>query len=350
MVKMSEIVRTMSERMPWPVAQRILSEIDLPRGHGWEKTIAALSDETADFSAKLESASAALVEHHLCGEKLVRMYKVSPEAKTDIQKKLQRLKLQDSDFKTAYPVYLSADKLEDAPNTPVLIAVEHTDHGTGVVFSSARLVTTREVLDLTDLKDGLYEEYEEVYGLKHIRHQAMDVVWIPANGNYFDIRIDFPHGMHRDVGEAAQAYIKAQFLTLISDDGNLNAPVNLHPLINKIYRAAKEGIVVELAFGTTTASTKHEKMRRKAKCLREETYHKGGKAALTTPIEPYRLSVIWKLLIGTNKYSTPELSLNSSARISADAQAVMFDAVIRNCMGYEDFDHVKARMEHFLPK
>jgi hypothetical protein len=47
---------------------------------------------------------------------------------------------------------------------------------------------------------------------------------------------------------------------------------------------------------------------------------------------------------------TPELSLNSNARASADAQPVMLDAVVRNCMGYADFDHVKARIEHFLPK
>jgi hypothetical protein len=202
-------------------------------------------------------------------------------------------------------------------------------------------------LDSTDLKEGLYDEYEEVYGLKQIRHQAMDIVWIPTHGNYIDVRIDFPQGMHRDVGEAAQAFVKSEFLKLIGDDG-LSVPVNLFPLINKIYRTPKEGVVVELAFGTTTASSKHEKMRRKAQCLREETYHKGGKAALNTPIEPYRLSVLWKILIGQKKYSTPELSLNSSSRMSADAQPALVDAVIRNCMGRADFDHVKSRMEHFL--
>jgi hypothetical protein len=346
---MSEIVHTMSLRMPWPVAQRVLADAELPRGHGWERTISALSDETVDFSEKIEAAASALIEHHLCGEKLVRMYKVTPDAKAGIQKKLERIKVPESDFKESYPIYLTEDKLDDAPNTPTLIAIEHAEHGTGVVFSSARIVTTRETLDSADLKEGLYDEYEEVYGLKHVRHQAMDIVWIPAKGNYIDVRIDFPHGMHRDVGEAAQAHVKSEFLKLINDN-ELSVPINLFPLINKIYRAPKEGIVVELAFGTTTASNKHEKMRRKAQCLREETYHKGGKAALDTPIEPYRLSVIWKLRIGKDKFSSPELSLNSSSRTSADMQPAMVDAVIRNCMGYADFDHVKMRMEHFLPK
>lgn len=181
-------------------------------------------------------------------------------------------------------------------------------------------------------------------------NQAMDVVWIPSSGNVIDIRIDFPQGMHRDVGEAAQAAVRSEFFKLIGADDSLGTPVNLFPLINAIYRAPKEGTVVELAFGTTTASTKHEKMRRKAHCLREETYHKGGKAALSTPIEPYRLSVHWRRKIGRDKFSVPELSLHSSGRASADTRPELIDAVIRNCMGADDFDYVKSRMEHYLPK
>jgi hypothetical protein len=177
---MSEIVRTMSERMPWPVAQRVLTEAELPRGHGWEKTISALSDETVDFSEKIETTATALIEHHLCGEKLVRIYKVTHDAKAAIQSKLKRIAIPESDFKDSYPIYLTEDKLDVASSTPTLIAIEYTRHGTGVVFASARIVTTRETLDSTDLKEGLYDEYEEVYGLKQIRHQAMDIVWIAA--------------------------------------------------------------------------------------------------------------------------------------------------------------------------
>jgi hypothetical protein len=55
----------------------------------------------------------------------------------------------------------------------------------------------------------------------------------------------------------------------------LGTPVNLFPLIDTLYRS-NEGRVVELGFGTTTASLKHERMRRTQTCLRKETYHKGG--------------------------------------------------------------------------
>jgi hypothetical protein len=118
-------------------------------------------------------------------------------------------------------------------------------------------------------------------------------------------------------------------------------------LINQIYKSATEGQVVELAFGTTTASLKHERMRRRAMCLRKEAYHIGGKAALAAPIEPYRLSVVWKLPLA-NGFSTPELGLYSSSFAAGSRNPTLTDAVIRKCMGANDFAHVESRIEHFL--
>ena len=152
--------------------------------------------------------------------------------------------------------------------------------------------------------------------------------------------------MHRDVGEAAQSRIKTEIATLVKSD-NLSSPINLFPLINEMYKAQNEGTVVELAFGTTTASLKHEKMRRRAACLREEAYHRGGKAALSTPIEPYRLSIMWTLPLGEG-FSRPELSLHSNSIVSGSSNPILIDAVISKCMSIRDFSHVEDRIKHFL--
>lgn len=344
-MEISDIARTMSARMPWPVGRKILAEVGLPRAQGWEKTIALFSDEKKDYSAKLDEAVDALVEHHLCGEKLVSLFQLDAETKAILLTKAAELTPPESALKDVYPVYLTPNDLEVAPNKPTLIAVEETSVGIGVVFSSARVVTVRELLDPNDFKDGLNSDYEEIYGLKHQRHQAMDIVWIPKQGNFAEIRIDFPDGMHRDVGAAAQAQVATAFSMLVGVSA-LEHAQNLFPLIGKMYNSQYEGTVVELAFGTTTASNKHEKMRRRGLCLREETYHMAGKAALDTPIEPYRLSIVWKLPIGRDKFSGPELSLNSTSRSSA--QPFLTQAIVRNCLGYADFDHVKERMEDFI--
>lgn len=165
-MEINDIARTMSARMPWPVGQKILAEIGLPRSQGWEKTVALLSDEKKDYSANLSDAAAALIEHHLCGEKLVSLFQLDAETKAILLTKAIELTAPKSPLQDFYPVYLPPNDLEVAPDTPTLIAIEETPVGIGVVFSSARVVTVRELLDPNDFKDGLNFDYEEIYGLK----------------------------------------------------------------------------------------------------------------------------------------------------------------------------------------
>ena len=71
------------------------------------------------------------------------------------------------------------------------------------------------------------------------------MVSIPSRGPHSNVRIDYPYGMHRDVGESAQGRIRTELATLIKYD-NLTSPVNLFPLINEMYKASREGTVVKL--------------------------------------------------------------------------------------------------------
>jgi hypothetical protein len=342
------LVRSMRARMPWPVGQRVLRENNLPRGRGWDNTLEHFRDRDADYSKKLDALEAALKEHFLCGEKLVQFYEVSKSVSRDLVERLRSTRIPNSPFKAAYPSVLPEAELERVPSTPTLVAVETTDDGVAAVFASARSVELREpVPHSARLADALLSKYDEIIGVKHVRQQAMDVVSVSAKNPHVSIRVDYPHGLHRDVGEAAQCVVKTEFAKIVKNDQLPVLPINLFPLINKMYKQRGEGVVVELAFGTTTASLKHEKMRRRVSCLREETYHKGGKAALRTPIEPYRLSIIWLRPL-KDGFSRPELGLYSTAAMVGSPIPVLREAVIRKCMGISDFDHVTSRMSHFL--
>ncbi len=346
---MAEIARSMRARMPWPVGQRVLRENEVPRGHGWDKTVERLSGKDVKSRAKEKNVAADLKEHLLCGEKLVRFYEVGKKTKAAMTEAMLKAKLPKSAFKDAYPILLSEDELEAQSTNPTLIAVEEMDDGVAAVFASVRSVQLREPLAREELPDDVAEalaHYDEIVGIKNVRHEAIDVASIPTEGPHINVRIDYPNGMHRDVGVAAQSRIKAEVATLVKTD-NLTSLVNLFPLINEMYKAQHEGTVVELAFGTTTASLKHEKMRRRAACLRDEAYHKGGKAALRAPIEPYRLSIVWKLPLADG-FSAPELGLHSSSIVAGSAEPVLTDALIRKCMRVRDFAHVEERIEHYL--
>jgi len=244
---------------------------------------------------------------------------------------------------------LSEEDLESHSTQPTLIAIEEMDHSVAAIFASVRSVLLRETVPPEEFPEdvaGVLAKYDEIVGIKLIRQQALDVVSVSTKSPHVSVRIDYPNGMHRDVGEAAQELVKAGLATIVQED-HLNAPINLFPLIDEIYKVRHEGTVVELAFGTTTASLKHEKMRRRASCLREEAYHKGGKAALKAPIEPYRLSVIWKLPLAEG-FSSPELGLYSTTAIAGSSNPILTDAVIRKCMGASDYGHVESRIAHFI--
>lgn len=340
----------MRARMPWSVGQLVLAESEVGRGRGWDATVDRLSGGTSPHSDKVGELTEALKDHILCGEKLTRFYGAAPDEIAALREVLRSSVIAENVASAAYPSVLDGDCLNNHPEQLTLVAIENRESGIAAVFSSVRIITERIEIE----REGLGEPaalalsvYDEIYAIKHSRLQALDVLWIPNEGRYVDVRVDYPTGMLRQAGEVAQDRMRHVIAEMMGRDLFV-APANLFPLIDRIYTKGGEGIVVELAFGTTTASLKHEKMRRRLSDLRQEHYHVGGKAALDAPIEPYKISVVYQQKIDQNKYSNPELSLHSNSRVSGGEQPFLADAVIRKCMGSEDFEFVRNRIEYFL--
>lgn len=336
--------------MPWNVAQSVLTEIELPKSRGWDKTVERLSRHDPALEDKAEPLRRAVIEHLVCGEKLTRFYKLSDQQLSTLRQAIDVVEVPDSAFRETYPIALSEELLPMLPNGQSLVAVERTGDGTAALFASVRVVTVRELIDRSTLPTAVAEaldDFDEIFGAKTARRQAIDVLWIPHEGNYVDVRVDFPDGMHIDVGEAAHARTRESINRIVGSE-LLPTPTNLFSLIRQIYSSPGEGRVVELCFGTTTRSVKHEKMRRGAVCLRDELYHVGGKAALAVPIEPYRLSVEWAVHESGELVATPELSLNSHLRAAGAISPTIHSGTIRRCRGLSDFEHVRSRIVHYL--
>lgn len=345
-----DIAETMRGRMPWDTGRRVLDSGGIEKAHGWENTVRKLADKSADDDGAIEYLSSAVKRHILGGEKLSRFYRLTKKDIVVLRNAALELRPKNSEFRKAYPAAMSEEKIEETfPQKHTLVEIEKTEDGVGVVFASTRAIQVRQQIDISELGEEVAEfldGYDEVLGVKLLKFQAMDVVWIPHFGTHIDVRVDFPRGMHLDTGGAAHEATRANFAQLVGHD-HLVSPVNLFPLIKKIYDDPNEGSIVELAFGTTTASLKHEKMRRGSTDLRKEKYHRGGKQALSTPIEPYRLSVRWDVAVEETT-SHPELSLNGSSRMTGSAQPTIQDITIRGCVGITDYEFVRERIEHFL--
>lgn len=348
-VPVSEVLQSLRERAPWPVGRRIFADIGIERGQGWANTLQKIAENPKKSEEKADELLVALKSHEMCGEKMVSFYQLDQTTLDSIRNKLSALRPPDTVFSKRYPVTLSEKELKAAPAGLVLTSVEEQKGGLAVVFSSARITTVRERIDVDRLEvDGssVFDDYEEVIGVRTIRFHASDVIWVPAKGQTLDVRIDFPEGTLSDVAIAARKMVLMELVRLTG--AALPEPINMFPLIDRMYSDGAEGTVVELGFGTTTASLKHEKMRRRKLDLRDETYHKGGKAALDTPIEPFKLSIRWHRVIGKKLASEPELSLNSNSRAAGSSNPILDRVVIRRCMGVDDYDHVRSRIAHHL--
>jgi hypothetical protein len=325
-----------------------LHEVD--RGRGWSGTVDRISDKKALSAAKITSLLEALHEHELTSEKVCSFYRIEKQALVPLRAKLASAKVQSGPMQTAYPLLLDDAELKKLPlGEPTLIAIEGADGGTAVVYSSVRALRVRETVDpklLSVNAAKLLATYDEVIGLKLIRHQAIDVVWVPDHSDVVELRIDFPKGTHADIIGALQKVLIASFAKRFAADP-FGKPINLFPLIDKMYCTATEGRVVELAFGTTTRSLKRERMRLSADDLRTELYHVAGKSGLKTPVQPYKISIAYTVGIGSGVKSHPELSLHSTSRVADKPNPQLFDAVIRKTVGFTDYDHVRDRILHF---
>ncbi|EEQ95772.1 hypothetical protein ACI50E_07145 [Brucella sp. ZJ1_1] len=348
-VPVSDVLQSLRERAPWPVGRRILADIGIARGRGWQNTLQKLGESPKKSEEKIDELVEALKSHQICGEKLVSFFKLDTADIAAVREKLFAIDVPETVFSKYYPATLSEAGLKDAPAGLVLTSVEENEKGIGLIFSSARVTTIREHIDVDALSDGsdtAFDDYEEIIGIKTVRFHAFDVIWIPTSGDTLDVRIDFPEGTLSEIAVAARKLALTQFAKLTGVA--MPEPVNVFPLIDKMYSDGTEGTVVELGFGTTTASLKNEKMRRRKMDLRSETYHKGGKAALDTPIEPFKLSIRWHRVIGKKLNSEPELSVNSTSRAAGSANPVLDRVVIRKCMGHEDYEYVRSRIAHHL--
>ncbi|PPD44644.1 MAG: hypothetical protein CTY15_06795 [Methylocystis sp.] len=244
---------------------------------------------------------------------------------------------------------LDPDELKNEPKKPTLVDISHDEGGTQLIFAATRVIVVREELDKDEITDtpNQLDEYSEIFGVKHRYFQSMDTVWIPDKGSVIDVRIDAPRNFSSEAQVAAIGQVKDALKILFGYD-YLEHPVNLFPLIDLIYNDANEGNIVEAAFGTSTASHKHEKMRRSHLDLRKELYHKAGKQALASGIALHLISVRWRRKLGGQIESLPELSLHVPVWETGAAQPSLLQGHVRNCMGYEDFDYVRGRMLHHL--
>lgn len=344
------LFESLGRRAPWEVGRRILVQHDLPRGQGWEKTISKLKEYDSDHPIDIDGLAESISHHNQFGEKFVRIFNTIESSSSTLFESASNIVVEENQFSRAYPSSINPDEVDDlVTSAPVLTWIEIGEKEVRLIFSSIRRIVVRETLDLGEFPDEYTElaRFDEVIGVVNRKVHCFDVVAISKASDEITVLIDFPRGLSFEtaIGGSLEVIDALRNLIKIAFDAS---PLNFFPLLKLMYDSPDEGRVVEIAFGTSTASLKHEKMRRRHLDLRQETYHVGGKDALNEEIEPHKLSVEWTVQLGSGREARPELSFNSNTHNSAQPTPVLFECVIRNCIGELDFQFVMSRIRHFL--
>ena len=184
--------------------------------------------------------------------------------------------------------------------------------------------------------------YDELIAIRSIKYGAYGAIWLPDDEDTAEVRVDYRAG---DTLHDLSSFHQLMYAALHAASGSaaVMQPRYLHDAIKSLYDAKGDGTVTDLAFSTTTGSVKNERMRSE-QCLREETFHVGGRAALKTEIEPYKIGLNWALRVeGTDGFTYPQLFLDGNIN---DGNALL-SATIRRATTHREYDWVRNKLiEH----
>lgn len=336
------IVRALQERIPWLLGRRVLELHGVPTGNGWENTFAEIGYDDALKSVDVDGLYGSYLSHVRVGEKSVRFFDIGAANASTLRDYFKsRVSL------NGLPLPRLKSSLKGAVSTdPELLCVVPDKGAYYGIYGAILRKEERVRLDkdaFPAAASTLLQGYDEFIAIRASMVQAFGVLWMPATGSVVEVRVDYP--VHDSTQELNHFHQK-MYAQLHASSGShaVISPVYLHSAIKSLYDATGDGVVTDLAFATTTGSVKNERMR-SSLCLREETFHVGGRKALKTEIEPYKIGLHWALPIpGTKQFTYPELFLDGNLH---DGTALV-SATIRKATTIAEYDWVRNKLEEHL--
>ncbi|MCP9308676.1 hypothetical protein [Zymomonas mobilis] len=350
MSRTSDIIQCMRKRLPWGVAYNIFTSLNLEKGLGWPGTEKKVLDGDTTYESKEKELELALEEHLICGEKIVRFYELLEQDIDTLRKKMVNLlpEIPNDKMTTRYPILLDGNDLNDRYFEPQIISVRELVDGWAVSVGVKRTISIKHQADVANLKDvpQQFSNCKKITGIEFSEIQAIDVLWVPKSSNIIELRIDYLKSNKKDYNKECFYKCKNFFVDKFGDI--FGKPINLFPILEKIYKDNENGTITELGFMISSGAQKLEKSRRGGTCCRVEAYHLGGTEKLDFPIQVYRENVMWKREIAKEIYSSPEIGLYGLSHQTALPNPELFEMFFFNCMGVSDYEFVKNNILGYL--
>lgn len=365
------ILELLETRMLWSSARSIISGTGIHVSRGWRETLEqARKDSYSDaiWASAYKSLSTAARWHTYVGNKHVSFFDLreqNEDAKAqvlewalkravgDLQPVLRSRPFDILDVPTH-----KADLEQYKTLAPRLLAAELQGGKLYLQFFSTRAYSMREPLDITKMSAAqikLFEEYEEVIGVKTRLIPCFDTVVVDTTNDLVEFRIDFQPGMTEDKNSPAFVRVMNEFnlaTTKFIDQGAVGVGLmNLHPAINPMYLDTTCGRVTALGFVATSkasSSNNHGQIHRtRTQDFRKDSFHVGGKQHVDK-VDPYTIGITWP---AKPPKGDLYLELRGSVRAiySGKLQAVTI-AEFLGCLDGADYDFIADQVLRRLPR
>ncbi|MBP0588701.1 hypothetical protein J8I87_03005 [Paraburkholderia sp. LEh10] len=347
-LKVMGLVADLRRVTKWGRMSAYASANGLPVTRTWDPFLAGLL-ESNTTDATLNKVTAKLQEFYmaqlLAGDRVVTFFEPHPDFKGRIYDLARKAVAPVSPVSKSFPSLIPEARVKsDVPGVPTFAgSVKHPDGRIALFFLSGRYVEERDKYKRDEVSAAVrdaFQDYDEFIAIKLRFKQCMDSIVVSPDCSV-QIRLDLPTLTNMDYAEICAKTLLQHFHAHFS--GPKGEPIlgerqNLFRAIDKIYQKKGLGRVSELGFETPTDSVKVEKMRDKTSDLREELYHKAGKAGLggLAEIVPYRLAVRFP---STVHGAMVELMLPGSFRELAKPSQRLEVAAISGCISEVDFEN-----------
>lgn len=365
------ILELLETRMLWSTAKPIISAASIHTSRGWQETIAhARKDSYSDaiWESAFKTLSTVAEQHTYVGNKHVSFFDLREQneavktqvlewafsrATHDLQPMVSKRPFDILDTPTR-----KADLEQYKTSMPKLLAAELRGDKLYLQFFSTRAYSMREPLDLTKMSAAqikLFEEYEEVIGVKTRLVPCFDTVVVDAINDLVELRVDFQPGMTEDKNTPAFVRVMNEFNRATTKFLGQSAVgvglMNLHPAINPMYLDTACGRVTALGFVATSkdsSSNNHGQIHRtKTQDFRKDSFHVGGKQHVDK-VDPYTIGITWP---GKPPKGDLYLELKGSVRaIYSGKLRAVTTAEFMGCLDGEDYDFIADQVLRRLPR
>lgn len=354
--QISAIVDDLRRVTKWGRMAAYAQANSLPVTRTWDPFLKAILEANTSEAA-LEKVLAKLrtfyVSQILAGDRIVTLFRPHATLGGLLFKLATAAASPDVPVAKGFPALIpEADAKEVVPTVPTFVGkLTSKDGRVALFFLSGRYVEERDKYRADEVAPAVrnaFQDYDEFIAIKLRFRQCMDSIVVSPDGSA-EMRLDLPTLTNADYAGVCANTLLQHFHAQFSGPAGeplLGERRNLFKAIDSIYRATGLGRVCELGFETPTDSVKVEKMRGRTADLREELYHKSGKAGLgdLADIIPYRLSVRFP---STVKGSAFEVALPGSFRELSKPTPRLEIAAVSGCLSTADFHGaVKTLLAH----